>query len=355
MVERRGRALRLLLIAGVFVMSNLLATASRAAEDKVLQRVKGVVGYQPTSTAPLTTVFGRFLLPDNDLAVTRPRSAAVLTLPDSSIVALGENTSVQVGAFDQTAAGPGSTITVNGGSLRFDIRRPQGGAANYHFVTTTSQIAVRGTIGLISFLNGTTNVACLVCATDSVTVTVGTQTFALATGQVLTVTAAGTVVTGALTGTTLGTFSAAQVSTSVVTGPTAATAGIAPAVTTGLPLGTAAAAAGGAAAAGIAISNAVHASPSPQPLTTPTGNPTATPTPIATPQFTPTPTATATPTASPTSTATATPTMNPVPTPTATASAIVTISGRVRSTTSVPAAPEAAPMPAMPLPGVHHP
>jgi len=145
---RRLRASALALGVLLAMVATLFApVTTRAANDKQLQRVKGQIGYQPTKDAPFTLVAGRYLLGDDELAVTHAKSAATLTLPDSSIVGLGENTSVQVGAFNQTTAGPGSTITVNNGTLRFDIRRPQGGTANYHFATNTTQIAVRGTEG----------------------------------------------------------------------------------------------------------------------------------------------------------------------------------------------------------------
>jgi hypothetical protein len=94
-----------------------------------------------------------------DYALTHVRLAALITMPDSSIVAIGEKTRVRVGAFNQTADGPGSTITVEQGTLRFDIRCPAGGTANYHFTTNTSQITVRGTVGLLSALGGNTTVA----------------------------------------------------------------------------------------------------------------------------------------------------------------------------------------------------
>ncbi|MGA2396152.1 MAG: hypothetical protein ABSH03_22685 [Candidatus Lustribacter sp.] len=51
------------------------------------------------------------------------------------------------------------------------------------------------------------------CAADSVTVTVGAQTIALATGQLITVSALGAVVTGTVTTTALAGFSGASVST----------------------------------------------------------------------------------------------------------------------------------------------
>jgi hypothetical protein len=129
----------------------LTTVVTGAASNKQLQHLKGDVGYQPSVAGRFNVVAGSYVLPDDDFAVTKARSAALLTLPDSSLVALGENTSVQVGAFNNAAAGPGATITVNGGTLRFDIHRPAGGAANYRFVTPTSQIAIRGTVGLLAF------------------------------------------------------------------------------------------------------------------------------------------------------------------------------------------------------------
>jgi len=312
---RFGR-FRVAALATVVVLALVAGTPTPAADDKVLQRVKGVVGYEPTTSAPLTPIVAKFALPDDYLAITREKSAALLTLPDSSIVGLGENTDVQVGAFNQTAAGPGSTITVNGGTLRFDIRRPQGGTANYRFVTTTSQTAVRGTVGLISVFGGNTTVACLVCAADSVSVTVGTQTFTLLSGQMLTVSAAGAVVTGTITGSVLGGFSAAGVSTSTVTGTAAATAGVVGASSAGTLIG---AGAVGAAIAGVAISNATRSTPTPQPSPTPTATPTPNPS--------PTPSASPTPSPSPTSSSSPT----PIPTPTATSSATFSITGKTRA------------------------
>ena len=148
--------------------------------------MRGTVGYATdTDAADFKTVFGKIDLPDDDYAVTKAQSAAVLAMPDSSLISLGENTSVKVGAFDSASASPGSTIVVNGGALRFDIRRPEGGVANYKFQTPTSQVAVRGTVGLLAFVNGVTTVGCVVCAADSVAVTVGSQTLTLVTGQFL--------------------------------------------------------------------------------------------------------------------------------------------------------------------------
>jgi len=282
--------LRRIGIATAILVALMLALMSlaRPAGDKRLDRVKGNVGFATAIDAPLHQVFGQDLLPDDDFAITQARSAAEVVLPDSSIVALGENTRVQVGAFNTGADGPGSTIVVNGGSLRFDIRRPQGGAANYRFTTTTSQIAVRGTVGLLSVLGGNTTVACLACAADSVTVTAGTQTITLVTGQLVTISATGAVVTGAVSSATLSTFSAASVSTSSATGTAAATAGVTGATggIAGASAGAIAGAAAGAAAVGAGISSLTHTNtpaPTPSPAASPTPAPTATPAPTPTP------------------------------------------------------------------------
>lgn len=244
---------RILVILAVF-FGLMIAAGQPADDDKQLGRLKGVVGFATAPDAPLHQVFGRELIPDDDYAITQRNSAAVLALPDSSLVGIGQNTRVKVGAFNQTAAGPGATITVEQGTLRFDIHRPAGGAANYRFQTNTSQIAVRGTVGLLSVLGGNTTVACLVCAADSVTVTVGTQTIALATGQLLTVSALGTVVTGTVTSTALAGFSGASVSTAAATGPAAATAGVSGVSSAAAAgAGVASGAATGAAAAGAGV------------------------------------------------------------------------------------------------------
>lgn len=247
-----------------------------AADSKQLQRVRGTIGYQTAEAGTdFKAVVGKLDLPDDDFAVTRAQSAAVVALPDSSLVSLGENTNVQVGAFNTTTAGPGSTIKVLNGSLRFDIRRPQGGVANYRFTTSTSTVGVRGTVGLLSFVNGVTTVGCVACAADSVTVTVGTQTVALATGQILVVSATGIITTGALTAATAA-FTGAGVPISAQTGAIAA--GL-PAATTGtiagVATGTAAAVGVGAAVAGAVIGTATQASPKPND----NGSPNSTPTP----------------------------------------------------------------------------
>lgn len=266
------RAAFALVLGGCLVTGLLPHEASGADNGKQLQRVRGTIGYATDAGATdFKAVFGKLLLPDNDYAVTRAQSAAVLAMPDSSLISLGENTNVEVGAFDSASASPGSTITVNGGTLRFDIRRPAGGAANYIFKTPTSQTAVRGTVGLLAFVNGVTTVGCVVCAADSVAVTVGTQTITLVTGQFIAISALGAITTGALSG-VIGTFTAAGVPATGAIGPAAA--GIPAAAAAGAVVPVAAGAAAAAAAIGIA---ATQSSPTPQPTiaapgATPTGS-----------------------------------------------------------------------------------
>src|ERR1700678_3993898 len=114
-------------VLAVVLIAGLLPRTTQAADTpKQLQRVKGNIGWATQKDASdFTQVFGKFDLPDADYAVTHAQSAAQIAMPDSSLIELGENTSVLVGAFDNTTASPGATITVNDGSrLRFDIKRP---------------------------------------------------------------------------------------------------------------------------------------------------------------------------------------------------------------------------------------
>jgi len=279
---------RALTVAGLGLSMVLASASAPVAADNAnqLQRVSGTIGYE-SPPGSFHAVFGKADLADSALAVTRASSAAVVALPDSSLVSLGENTSVSVGALVAAADGPGSTIQINGGSLRFDMRRPTGGRSNYRFVTPTSQTAVRGTVGLISFLNNTTTVVCLACEADSVVVTVGNQTFALLTGQMLTVSAAGIVTTTATATSVMQTFTAANVPTSSAATTAAAglpaASGAAAGATAGTTAGIIAGGAVGAAAIVTAVSTA-NSTPGPA------QSPNSTPTPVVTP--TPAPTAT---------------------------------------------------------------
>jgi hypothetical protein len=293
------RTIAMVVLATALVTA-LLPHATRAADaGKQLQRVRGTIGYQTAAASnDFKTIFGKFDLPDDDFAVTRAQSAAVVAMPDSSLISLGENTTVQVGAFDNASASPGSTITVNGGTLRFDIRRPAGGAANYHFLTPTSQIAVRGTVGLLAFSNGVTTVGCVVCAADSVTLTAAGQTVTLVTGQFVTVSALGAITTGTLSS-VVGAFSSAGVP---VTGQVGAAAAGIPGAAAGIAVPAVAGAAVAGTAIGIAASNKSTPQPQASPTAIPSSNPTSTPVPTPTPTLAATPTPTPTPVGTPTGT-----------------------------------------------------
>src|SRR5271170_6988118 len=107
--ETVNRSLRRLGLATVLVLAlfgDLVATAGSAGNDKQLGRVKGIIGYEAEGSK-FSPVFGKILLPDDYYAVTQDNSAAIVGLPDSSIVALGQDTRVRVGAFNETTAGPG--------------------------------------------------------------------------------------------------------------------------------------------------------------------------------------------------------------------------------------------------------
>ncbi len=273
----------------------IAALPVRAATDKELRAVRGPSGYRVALDAPFQRVFGRMLLADDAFAVTQAAANALVVLPDSSEVALGPNTNVRVGAFNDAASPTPTTITLENGALRFDVRHPAGGRANYRFTTVTSQVAVRGTIGLYATGPNGDVVACLECASGDVVVTVGTQTFALTSGESLFISLAGTVTAAggastaaqAFAGTGLTTEASAATPFTASIGSSAAAAPISSAII---------APAAGAAAIGIgatAIANGNHGTSTvPAPLVTPTPQPTpqpTAPTPHPGPVVTPTP------------------------------------------------------------------
>lgn len=82
------RAIVVSALAAVLVTGALPHATGAANSTKQLQHVKGTVGYSTVATATdFKAVFGRFDLPDDDFAVTQAQSAAVIAMPDSSLIA----------------------------------------------------------------------------------------------------------------------------------------------------------------------------------------------------------------------------------------------------------------------------
>jgi hypothetical protein len=128
------------------VLLAILPQTVRADDDKVLTNVKGGVSYERAGTPHTIVPKVKQLLTDDDVAVTQTDSLAQVTLPDSSLVTLGPTTRVQMAFFNQTDIATAKFIVYQG-KTRFQVQHPNGGRANYTFVTPTTQIAVRGTEG----------------------------------------------------------------------------------------------------------------------------------------------------------------------------------------------------------------
>jgi hypothetical protein len=263
------------------------APAAHAAAQKELQAVRGEVGTQAAKDAPFARVFKKSIVPDDAYAVTHAASNGLVVLEDSSQVALGPNTSVQLGKFNG-ASTTATTITLSGGTMRFDVTHPAGAQSNYVFRTATSQIAVRGTKGLYSSdpASGDT-IVCLDCSPGDVQVTVGTgQPFPLLTGQRVFISLAGLITVGAIGAAALQAFSAAGLSTSASSTTafgaglgTASTAAGAAGAAAGVSAGAIAGVAAAAAAVGV-VASSNNRSSTPTPAATATAIPTPTPTPV---------------------------------------------------------------------------
>ena len=180
-MRRRG-------ILPILAAAVALAVARADAADQIneLARVRGEVAYAvPATAATMRPLAGRIDLAEDARAITGFRAAARLTLPDSSIVEIGDKTDVRLDAFRGASAAHG--IALQRGALRFTIRHPAGAVSNYVFKTPTSQIAVRGTLAyLVSGPNGD-QLYCVECAPGDVTANAGIDTYRVESGQTLNV------------------------------------------------------------------------------------------------------------------------------------------------------------------------
>jgi len=268
-----------------FVGASLIAAFPAGAQtaNKTLRAVRGSVGYTAGKDGEFKAVAAELVLPDNDFAITRAASNGLLVLPDSSQVALGENTSIQVGAFNDATSPTPTTLLLQNGTIRFAVRHPAGGRANYRFSTPTSQIAVRGTVALVQSTPTSGDIiACLACAQGDVLVTITStgRPIPLLTGQTLFVSLAGVVTVATTTETVLSSFRSAGLNTDA-SETTAFAAGVAAEMgasgqrsgsgSAGLAAAAAAAAAIGVIEANSATNPAKNGAPSPTPSTLPGG------------------------------------------------------------------------------------
>lgn len=168
-------------VAALFALSALAAAA--AVPDKQLSRVRGTVEYQPGAQGALHPLIGSLSLPDDALAVTLADSQALLRLADSSEVDIGAKARIRVGAFNAIGTGKPNVVTVELGAIHFVVRHPAGARANFIFITPSTQIAVRGTEGYLVAGPKGTDFYCAHCGAGDVTLTIGTRTIPLTTGQ----------------------------------------------------------------------------------------------------------------------------------------------------------------------------
>jgi hypothetical protein len=163
-----------------------IALRASAAATNELEHVRGDVAYaSPATSATTQPLAGRIALGDDARAITGFRAAARVTLPDSSVVEIGDRTDVRLDAFRDVSAR--HTIELRHGALRFTIRHPAGAASNYVFKTLTTQLAVRGTLAyLVSGPNGD-QIYCVECAPGDVAANAAGETYRVESGQTLNV------------------------------------------------------------------------------------------------------------------------------------------------------------------------
>ncbi len=164
---------------------------ARADAGKVLSNMKGSVAFEDAGKSTPIAPSASAVVADKDVAVTGDDYLGRLQLPDSSTVTLASETRVQLAFFNQADVTSAQFVIYNG-KTRFKVEHPQGGKANYTFVTPTSTVAVRGTEGDIG-VDGNSLTLNVYSATEPVQVT-------FSNGKILTVNAGQSLVANIVNG-----------------------------------------------------------------------------------------------------------------------------------------------------------
>lgn len=269
-----------------FLFTYAPAQVGADTATKTFYHIKGVTGYSDPSCNRNTfqKISANLVLSDKYAGVTDKGSQGALVLPDSSEIDFGEDTCVALSEFNAVGQ---NDVTLQRGAMKFRVVHPKGSRTNYVFRTPTSQVGVRGTVGLLSTGPQGDTVACIKCEPGDVEVTIvkSGQKIPLLTGQALTISIAGVVaaVTTAavLAGTAgAGAGSAAGSAGTFASVPGAASAGSAVGATVAgaaaagaISAGAIAAAAGVVAVGAAVVNNTTATNAPPAPVGTPTGVP----------------------------------------------------------------------------------
>ncbi|MGH7661167.1 MAG: FecR domain-containing protein [Vulcanimicrobiaceae bacterium] len=181
-----------------------------------LQWKSGTVLFQKTAVSTVREeVTGTHVISADSLVMTGPGSQGVLVYPDSSRVALGGGTTVQVGRFARARDHAASTtiaIPPSGGVVRFDVNHASSGESDFVFTTSLASITVRGTSALLSDGIGGDTLTCLMCEAGDVVARLRGADYAVLTGETLRITPSGRVTIEKTRDDVLATFTATGLS-----------------------------------------------------------------------------------------------------------------------------------------------
>jgi uncharacterized membrane protein YfcA len=175
----------MIFLAAIALVLKHALPAHAADAVNVLSRDAGIVTYKLPESSPISLA-GRTTVTDSVIATTAVESLARLQLRDSSEIRIGDRTTVRVGDLAAAAdATPGATIYMERGAVRFAIKHPAGGKANYRFVTPTSTLGVRGTVGYFIVGPAGEQIYCVKCEAGDVSVETAGKTVEVRSGQTL--------------------------------------------------------------------------------------------------------------------------------------------------------------------------
>ena len=179
-------------VAALFLL--LLAAPALAAKKAPPPPVEinvhwksGTVTYQTSPTGQSEQVTGVHVVARDAYVTTGPASSGLLVYPETSRIAIGQNTTVQVGQFEAKGQAFFTSLRLpaTGGAVRFDVHHKEDGESSYVFQTQLATVTVRGTSALLSDGISGDTLMCLVCEAGDVVARLRGRDYALLSGETM--------------------------------------------------------------------------------------------------------------------------------------------------------------------------
>jgi ferric-dicitrate binding protein FerR (iron transport regulator) len=145
---------------GIALLLTFAASTTLAgpASEPQASRMMGDVFYRSPGGTTQRSIYGSIVLEPDSFISTGQKSLAQIRYPDSSLVEIGSNSVVQVGAFHSDWH-DANILALKNGAIHLNVRHNDH-PTNYEFVTPLFKVAVRGTEATITTTESDGSVTC---------------------------------------------------------------------------------------------------------------------------------------------------------------------------------------------------